>query len=263
MNGLKIGLVVGMLAGAGAAYGDVVVDWNNVYLETIRATGGPPCPIARAGAMVHAAMFDAVNSVHGVYEPYLGLFSAPQGTSDVAAAAQAAHDVLVSLFPARQQVYDDALAASLAAVPAGAGQAAGIDLGQRVAAALIEARAHDGTQSEPPYIIGSNPGDWRPTPPDFTSPPFNPGWGATQPWTMISGEQFRSRGPLNHSNMNGLIHSRGYADQVNEIKSIGARNSTTRTEEQTRIAFFWANDVNGTSKPPGQLFTMTQIVSAD
>src|SRR5881628_660333 len=110
-------LSVLLLCMAGAARADMVTDWNSIWMDCIRATGGPPCPIARAGAMVHAAMFDAVNSVHGVYEPYLGLFSAPQGTSDVAAAAQAAHDVMVSLFPARQPIYDDALAVSLAAVP--------------------------------------------------------------------------------------------------------------------------------------------------
>lgn len=258
-----IASVVLATASLGASRADVVIDWNNVLLDTIRATGGPPCPISRASAMVHAAIYDAVNSIEGTHTPYLTSLEAPAGASEVAAAAGAAHRVLGTLFPARQTIYDAALAASLAAVPNDQHRADGLALGRAVADVLIAVRAHDGTQSEPAYVFGTNPGDYRPTPDDFTSPPFNPGWGGTMPWTMITGDQFRPRGPLGKRRMDHLLHSRGYADQVNEIKSIGARNSTTRTAYQTQTAYFWANDVNGTYKPPGHLNAITQVVSAD
>ena len=242
---------------------DVVVDWNNVLLDTIRATGGPPCPISRTTALVHAAIYDAVNSIDRRHEPYLDFVSAPVGVSANAAAAAAAHRVLTSLFPARTAIYDAALAASLAAVPDGANETAGVTLGRAAADALLGERANDGTQSEPTYVIGTNPGDWRPTFPDNTTPPFNPGWGNSDPWTMVAGDQFRPVGPLGFRTMSNLLSSLGYAQQVNEVKSLGSRNSTTRTAEQTRIAYFWANDVNGTYKPPGHLNSITQVVSRD
>ncbi|MEK6261882.1 MAG: phosphoesterase [Planctomycetota bacterium] len=252
-----------LLGTARLSAADVVVDWNNVLLDTIRATGGPPCPISRTQALVHAAIYDAVNSIDRRHEPYLDFVSAPVGASADAAAAAAAHRVLTTLFPARAAVYDATLTASLAAVPNGANETAGVTLGRAVADALLSERADDGTQTDPPYVIGTNPGDWRTTFPDNTSPPFNCGWGNTVPWTLLAGDQFRPAGPLGFRKMSSLLSSRGYADQVNEVKVVGSRNSTVRTTEQTRIAFFWANDVNGTYKPPGHLNAITQVVSRD
>jgi membrane-associated phospholipid phosphatase len=248
---------------AAATRADVIIDWNNVYIDTIRAVGGPPCPIARAGAMLHAAMYDAVNSVEKTNEPYLRFYAAPAGTSEIAAAATAARDVMVSMYPQRAATYEAALTKSLAQVPSGKAKSDGIALGHTVATTLMAVRAHDGTQTEPVYVYGKHPGDYCPTPPDYGSPPFNPGWGVSMPWTMIKGSQFRTGGPLGHKSMASLLSSRGYADQVNEVKSLGAHNSTTRTPYQTQTAYFWANDVNGTYKPPGQLNAITQVVSAD
>jgi len=252
-----------LVCAAQATAADVVVDWNNVLLDTIRATGGPPCPISRTQALVHAAIYDAVNSIDRKHEPYLGFIPAPVGASANAAAAAAAHRVLTTLFPARAAIYDAALAASLADVPDGANETAGVTLGRAAADALLDERADDGTQENPTYVSGNNPGDWRPTFPDFTSQPFSPFWGYTTPWTLFEGDQFRPVGPLGIRKMSTLLQSRGYADQVNEVKAIGSRNSTVRTAEQTRIAFFWANDVNGTYKPPGHLNVITQVVSHD
>lgn len=251
-----------LLEAARLSAADVVVDWNNVLLETIRATGGPPCPISRTQALVHAAIYDAVNSIDRRHEPYLDFVSAPVGASADAAAAAAAHRVLTTLFPARAALYDAALTSSLASVPDGANETDGVTLGRAVADALLNERADDGTQTDPPYVIGTNPGDWRPTD-GYLGLPFSPGWGNSVPWTMFEGDQFRPPGPLGFRKMSSLLSSRGYADQVNEVKSFGARTSSVRTAEQTRIAFFWANDVNGTYKPPGHLNAITQVVSHD
>ena len=119
------------------ASADVVTDWNSIWLDCIRATGGPPTPIARAGAMVHAAVYDAVNSIDRTHEPYLASLPAPDGASEVAAAAAAAHDVLVSLYPGRQSILDEALARSLADVPDGPDEDAGIALGRAAAQAIL------------------------------------------------------------------------------------------------------------------------------
>ncbi len=246
-----------------AAGADVVTDWNEVCLETIRAEGGPPCPISRMTAMVHAAMYDAVNSVDRTHQPYLTSVEVPSSTSREAAAAAAAHRVLVHLYPGRSAIYDAALADSLLPIPDGADKTRGIALGVEVADALIDARSDDGTQMEPPYVFGGEPGDYRPTYPDFTAPPFNPGWGSSAPWTMIDGRQFRPDGPAGFSEMTALLQSAEYAQELNEVKEIGALDSATRTPEQTLIGFFWANDVNGTSKPPGHLNSITRAVSED
>ena len=171
------GLCALMMSAAQVTAADVVVDWNNVLLDTIRATGGPPCPISRTQALVHAAIYDAVNSIDRNHEPYLEFISAPVGVSPAAAAAAAAHRVLTTLFPARTNIYDAALAASLADVPDGANETDGVTLGRAAADAVLDERADDGTQDTPTYVIGTNPGDWRPTFPDFTSSPFNPFWG--------------------------------------------------------------------------------------
>lgn len=260
---LRAGLAAALAAAAPTARADVVIDWNNHLLDTIRATGGPPCPISRAMAMTHAAIYDAVNSINPTHEPYLALHSAPPGASQQAAAAAAAHRVLVHLFPQRQHIYDEALADSLADVPNGKAENDGIAVGIAAADAIIAARANDGTQSEPEYVFRFGPGDYRPTPPMPDVAPYNPGWGNTVPWTMIDGQQFRPRGPLNQRVMRTLIRSAGYAEQVNQVKSLGARDSTTRTPEQTAIAWFWANDRDGTYKPPGHLNHIAQVVSQD
>lgn len=259
---LRVAAALGAAAVVSVAHADVVTDWNNQLLDCIRAIGGPPCPISRNSALTHVAIYDAVNSIDRTHQPFYAFIPTP-GASRTAAAAQAARDVLVNRYPQRQAILDAALATSLASVPPGAARDQGVALGSAVAAAVLARRASDGTQSDPVYVLGGQPGDWRPTFPDFTSPPFNPGWGASTPWSMIDPDQFRPRGPLGFRSMERLLRSPGYARNVNEVKAFGSLTSTVRTPEQTQIAFFWANDVNGTSKPPGQLFQITQVVSAD
>jgi hypothetical protein len=241
-------------------HADVVTDWNNHWLDCVRAIGGPPCPIARAGAMVHAAIFDAVNAIERDHEPYLVRIHAPRRCPKEAAAAVAAHDVLVHLYPGRREVLDDALAASLADVPNGPFKIVATRLGRLVARRMIFTRSRDGSGDNTPYVPGTGPGDWRPTYPDFT-PPFNPNWGGVEPWCMHRGDQFRPIGPLGITNMQDLLADQGYLDMFNEVKDLGARNSASRTPYQTETAFFWANDVDGTYKPPGHLNHIAQVLA--
>jgi hypothetical protein len=240
---------------------DAVTQWNDVYLDVIRDVGGSPCPIARGGAMMHGAIYDAVNSIVDTHEPYLVKVSASPTASLEAAIAYAAHDTLAAAFPSTNvdlaQVRDDAIAAvTTGAASIAAGKAVGLD----AAAAMIEARDDDGADDNTPYIYGTSPGDWRPTEPGV--PAASPNWPKVKPFCATSGSQFRPARPGGYRSKTEMLRSAEYAAQVEEVKLLGKHNSVMRTQEQTQIAFFWANDVDGTYKPPGQLFEITKTVSS-
>lgn len=250
-----------VLASAGALRADVITDWNDEWLDTIRAVGGPPCPLARNQAILFVAIYEAVNSINRKNEPYLDYVDVPGPASERAAAAAAAHRALSSLYPARQPIYDARLAEQLSQVRNARQRDNGVAVGVAAADAILAARSNDRTDSLPEYVYQDVPGAYRPTAPDFTTPPFSPGWGTTECWTMTSGDQFRPRGPLGYNRLAALLRSRGYADQFNEVKKFGSRNSRARSAEQTETAWFWANDRDGTFKPPGHLMHITAEVS--
>lgn len=253
-----------LVAAVGSAVrADVITQWNSEWLDTIRAVGGPPCPLARSQAILFVSVFEAVNSIDRKFEPYIGYIDVDEPASPRAAAAAAAHKVLVTLYPARQAIYDARFAEQLDEIRNDAARDNGVLVGEAAAAQILLARSTDHTDSTPVYTYMDVPGGYRPTPPEFTSPPFNPGWGTTDCWTMVTGDQFRPQGPLGYNNLDSLLRSRGYANQVNEVKSLGSRNSNARTREQTEIAWFWANDRNGTFKPPGHLMDITATLSRE
>ncbi|MFI8824795.1 DNRLRE domain-containing protein [Streptomyces sp. NPDC053431] len=247
---------------------DHVVYWNDVLQETFRQVGGAPGPLARAGAMMHGAIYDAANSARCAEgtlkclgEPYLVKAAATNGAlPDVNSAIDhAAFDVLRSVYPTLN--FDDEIAAARSTIPAAvtdAQRAAGTEVGQKAAAAMIAARQNDGSASVAPYTGSTQPGYWRPT---GTGDGATPQWGLVRPFGMATGSQFRSTGPAGYAQMSALLPSQAYADQVNDVKSLGGAESTTRTADQTQAALFWANDLDGTYKPPGQLFDHTQILS--
>ncbi len=247
---------------------DHVVYWNDVLQETYRQVGGAPGPLARAGAMMHGAVYDAANSARCAEgtlkclgDAYLVKATASNGAlPDVNSAIDhAAFEVLRSLYPTLN--FDDEIAAARSTIPAAvttAQRAAGTEVGQKAAAAMIAARQNDGSAPVAPYTGSSQPGYWRPT---GTGDGATPQWGLVKPFGMASSAQFRRTGPAGHTQMSTLLPSQAYADQVNDVKSLGGAESTTRTADQTRAALFWANDLDGTYKPPGQLFEHTQILS--
>ena len=235
------------------AAADVVIDWNNVLLDAIRTNNVPPPSASRAMAMVHAAVFDAVNIIDRTHQPYHVQFPVSPGGSREAAAAQAAHDVLVSLYPAQQATFDSALAASLSTIPTGTGKVGGLAIGEQVAAQYVTLRAGDGSGMITPYTPGALPGQWQPTPPAM-APALFPNWPTVTPWCLLEGSQFR------HAAGPPALSSAEYAAALNEVKSLGAVNSTTRTQEQTDIAHFWADGAN-TSTPPGHWNRIAQSVA--
>src|SRR5262249_30977807 len=145
---------------------DVVLHWNEILLQSL--TSQPPrVPLSRNMALVHVAMFDAVNAIDQSYEPYATHVRAWEGASREAAAAQAAHDTLAALHPSRLAIYDAALAEDLAGIPLTRSRL-GIAVGQEVAREILALRANDGSSAIVTYTPpNTDPGQWQPTPPDF------------------------------------------------------------------------------------------------
>jgi hypothetical protein len=242
--------------------GDPVLEWNSIALDALKndsylgaqAKQAGPDRASRALAIVQAAVFDAVNSIDGAYDPYLIQVDAPRYASITAATAQAAHDTLVSLFPDYQAVLDARLAADLATIPA-VPRDAGVQVGHITAAAILAARSNDGSDVPMNYTPGTQPGDWQPDPlhPDQTA--HGPLWGNVTPFALTSAEQFSAPAPP-------ALTSQEYTDAFNEVKTLGSENSTVRTPEQTNIAIFWGYDGSpGLSTPPRFYNQIAQVIA--
>ena len=279
MRNSRLGLSVAALAGlACVANADVVTDWQSTYQQAIRFVGGAPCPVSRAGPMMSMAMFDAINSIDAAnnynasYRPYQqGLPAPAAGASREAAAHAAAYTTLIDAYSANMaalNLINNAYTDGLAAIPDGPAKTAGIAHGTLVAGSLMALRANDGYNNPTIYQYGGNPGDFRVTPDGPNVPAFSPTWGNCIPWALQSGAQFRPTRLTDYGSMSNLLASQEYADQLNGapgipgVKELGKRVSATRTPEQTEIAWFWANDRNGTYKPPGHLVEISKVVSA-
>jgi hypothetical protein len=222
--------VVEALEGRRLLSGDVVLHWNEIALQS--ATTQPPrVPVIRNLALLHAAMFDAVNAIDRSYEQYHAEVHASRGASKEAAAAQAAHDALTALYPARAAEYDAALAQDLAGIPPGRARQ-GIAIGQAVARQILELRANDGAAAVVTYTPpNNNPGQWQPTPPDF-SPAANAHVPLITPFAVESSSQFRPGPPP-------ALASAEYATAFNATKAVGSASSTVRTPDQTQMALVW------------------------
>lgn len=246
---LSAGIVA---AFAGTAQADVVTDWNNTLLNAVRSTNTPPPRASRAMAIVSAAVYDSAISIEGGRLPYYRSINTP-GANIEAAVASAAHAALSQLFPTQQAAFDAQLSLSLGMIPDGAAKTAGINLGQTIATSFVAHRANDGSASSVVYTPGTDPGDWRPTPPAF-APALLPQWPNVTPFAMTSGSQFRPVAPP-------ALNSPEYTAAFNEVKELGRIDSATRTAEQTDIARLWAAG-GGTITPPGMWNKIAQDLGA-
>jgi len=214
--------------------GQPVIDWNEILLSIVNTPGAQPANIqpTRNFAIVHAAIYDAVNAIDRTHEPYLIDVRGPRDASETAAADAAAHTALVGLYPAQQSVLDADYASELATVADGPAKDQGVKLGEQVATDLLAIRANDGSNIlPPPFVPGTAPGNFRPTPPNFPTPVFTT-WGQVTPFVLESPSQFRPAPPP-------ALTSDAYADAINEVQSLGSATSITRTPEQTEIGKFW------------------------
>jgi membrane-associated phospholipid phosphatase len=215
--------------------GAIVIAWNHELLRIVKTPGAQPATVhpTRSFAILHAAIYDAVVSITRDAPPYLFSVRAVHGARPDAAAATAGHDTLVALYPTMRGTIDQQLATELAAIPDGAGKQQGMEVGHTVAERLLAIRAHDGSGiTPPPFVPGNQPGDYRPTPPNFPTPVFTT-WGQVAPFVLDNAAQFRPEAPP-------ALTSDAYAQALNEVKSLGQNTSTTRTADQTVIAKFWA-----------------------
>jgi hypothetical protein len=214
---------------------DVVVEWNNHAQTAIVTTAGQGPTVAYLHfAMVQGAVYDAVNAIEGGYQPYLGSpASADPSDSASAAAAQAAHDVLVGIFPAQQGTLDTKLATTLGTLPE-AGKAGGVEVGGDAAEAMLGARVNDGRFTAFTVTQGTQNGEWRSTFFVSGNPVVEPApWvGNVTPFVIPSGSAFRSKGP-------NALTSDAYTRDYNEVKRLGSLTSTRRTADQTSAAVFW------------------------
>jgi hypothetical protein len=192
----------------------------------------------RVAAVVHAAVFDAVNGIERRYEPIHVAPAAPRGASRRAAAIQAAYATLVSLYPSQKGALDADRTASLADI-ADDGEvddsqsiARGLAWGQMVADAILAWRSQDGFSTVlPPFLGGPAPGQWRPTPPRFLAGAA-PQFATMTPWAITAPGQFRPPGPQ-------VLNSPRYAADLDEVRGIGGLVSPVRTDFQTEVALFW------------------------
>jgi membrane-associated phospholipid phosphatase len=214
--------------------GQSVVDWNRELITILGTPGAQPATVhpTRSFALLQAAEYDAVTSITHAGPKYIFSVPAPRGARPDAAADQAAHDVLTTLYPKLKTGPDQLLARELAAIPDSRGKQQGIRVGDIVAKRLIRIRSSDGSAAiPPPFVAGNKPGDYRPTPPKFPAPVFT-NWGSVKPFVLGSGRQFRPAAPP-------PITSAAYARALNQVKSLGQDSSTTRTADQTTLAKFW------------------------
>jgi hypothetical protein len=206
---------------------DVIMDWNAKADAIGIEKQLPNVPNARVQAMLHVAMFEAVNAIDRRYAPYKLNLAAERTISKEAAAASAAYDILVALYPDQKADLDATLAASLSGITETEAKSKGIELGKKAAAGIIALRANDSSDKTENYRPYATPGIYVPTtlPIESTSP-------ALTPWVMGTGSQFRPGPPP-------ALGSETWTRDLNEIREIGSRNSSKRTAEQTNIGRFW------------------------
>jgi hypothetical protein len=238
--------VVSAMLLATSARADTVTDWNELATNELVADGQGASALVHL-AMVHAAMYDAVNAIDRRHAPYLVEPAAKRSYSMDAAAATAAFRVLVDSQPSvvqparRAQLVDAATSlyvAQLAAIPAGPDKDGGIETGDAAADAMITARRRDGRFGPFRFGVGTLAGQWRPTPPAGVNDPF--AWvKEVEPFLIGSPSEFGGPPPF-------ALTSRRYARDFDEVKSLGSATSTTRTADQTDAARFW-----GATNPVG------------
>jgi hypothetical protein len=232
-----------------------VVQWNETTMKFIEANGQAPPVSTRTLAMVHGAVHDALNAINRKYDAYYFEGPADPAASPDAAVAAAAHTVLVGVVnafgtPAQKgaalALVEQAYATSIARVTAGPARNQGVAVGRAAGAAMLTLRKDDGISRDVPYTPGMGAGKWRPHPnPVPPNPPIAnpdaargylpsalPGLGNVTPFTLLSASQFWLPGPP-------ALNSATYARDYNELKNVGGKVSTVRTDDQTQIARFW------------------------
>lgn len=260
---------------AAAQAANPVIQWNKTLLVIVRTPGAQPATVhpTRSFAILHAAIYDAVNTIDKTHRRYLvRLKNISRFASQDAAAASAAHEVLVTLYPAFQATLDAQLQQSLAQIPDSPEKTEGIEVGKTVADEILAARKNDGSSAAPiPYVFGTAPGSYQSTPPNFPKQPQFTHWSAVTPFALKSAHQFRPGPPP-------ALTSDLYADVFNEVKSVGIATGSTATPDQALTGHFWNGAIqnywneitqtavaghNLTTAQSARLFALVNLTLAD
>lgn len=263
--------IVGLLVSVavlvpGTAGADVVIEWNEIAVATATAGKHGASEASRTTALVHAAIFDAINAIEGRYTAYKVKVTAPTGSSSEAAGAGAAHAALVRLYPDQKGTLDQALAKSLGRIAEGPARTDGVAVGEKVGAEMVALRSNDGATAPNTYRPVTAPGAYV-----VTTLPVSSHWGRVTPWVLERGSQLRPGPPP-------ALTSREWVRDCNEVKELGGAKSTARSAEQTEIARFWtvvgpaswSPVLRGAATAPGRtiaqnarLFALAEMAAAD
>ncbi|MFD9903125.1 vanadium-dependent haloperoxidase [Streptomyces sp. NPDC059063] len=257
--------------------GDPVHYWNDVLLQLMRGRGGAPGPLARSAAMLNGAIYDAESSYRLRWhkmtsEPYIAAshytawIEGPGEEERVI--GRTAYNILLGLFPEQTAYLDNKFMERFGTKPTDF-DLLDTTVVNKMVTQMRDARKADGSDDQRVYTADGVPGAWRPTSYadmpdpkcDEASEAATPNWGLVKPFAIPSGSTFRPPTPQLYGTYDKLLASTEYKKQVDEVRRLGAVNSTERTNEQTAIAWFWANDLDGTYKPPGQLLQHTREVA--
>ena len=275
---------------------DTVYDWNGVFQDVIRKHAEPrpvqtppldpfkpppPTATARAAAILNIAIFDTLNSAYFAkledeasgtptatqvcgWEKYQVLAETDPDVDADLAASVAAKTVLLALYPD----FADFISSRFTAITGAAEDEDAETLGTYVAATVLAGRSSDGSTNMTAYTPDAMTlGAWRPTPTASLLAPCpgatTPNWGLVTPFALTSGSQFRYQEPGGFTTYASLLASEFYEDEVEAVRLAGDAEATTgdRSEDQTKAAWFWANDLIGTYKPPGQMLEHTKLVA--
>lgn len=236
---------------------DVVLDWNATALGAIRTAATNPPAASRILAILHGAMFDAVNGVRPRFDHYLVAPAAQRNASAEAAASTAAHDVLVAFYAAQSATFDALHQNVLSRIGNGAPKTRGIAWGAQVAAAILAARAGDGSANTAPFPGSNEPGKWRPTLSfgGIVRPALLPLWGRVQCFSLPAGNQLRPPAAP-------ALPTLRYALEVLMVQHVGGQQSRIRTPDQTQSAQFWGYGP-GTATPPGHWNQIAHVVAGN
>jgi len=229
MNALRTAIAgLTLLAGTTLVRADVITDWTQTAIDVMKAVNVGGNPWTRSLAIMHVSMSDSVNAVEDRYARFTPGIATDRNASAEAAAAAAAREILMRQYPGQKARIDAAFGATLESVPDSPARAAGIALGEKVAAGVFTDRQNDDTSVPDTYRPLTRPGVWVPT-----TPPLFSQYATARPWGMKTASQFRPGPPPS-------LSSGVYARDYNEVKEFGGVKSIKRTDAQSDAVRFWA-----------------------
>jgi hypothetical protein len=242
---------------------DPILEWNAVAIQIDQSSysgfdtndQAGPTRSSRALAIEHAAMFDAWNSINNRYTPYLTMAPNADNASDEAAVAQAAHDTMLALYPHQQAFIDFSLTQTLSRLPEDARTDRGRAVGRYVAQQILQSRANDGSDVPGVYVSDGKPGHHQVDPLNPNQGFLTPAWGNVTPFAIPNTASIPT--PTVPA-----LSSLEYTQAYDQVKVLGASDSTVRTTDETELAIFWGYDVaRGLGDPPRLYNQVARVVA--